>query len=132
MADETKDETKSWMRPRVEGAIPGGLTRTYDTIKVDPGRFLMQLRVAHGLPLATFQGAYTLPVERLDDVAEAVIHGGMKMAAAAGGGVGLGGNLTIAAELGIIFGHILHPITQLRPISVFTITTYTALSVPSM
>jgi len=25
------------MRRRVEGAIRGGLTRTYDTIKVDPG-----------------------------------------------------------------------------------------------
>ena len=31
------DEKKSWMRRRVEGAIRGGLTRTYDTIKVDPG-----------------------------------------------------------------------------------------------
>ena len=64
------DDNKSWMRRRVEGAIRRGLTRTYDTIKVDPRRFLMQLRVAHGLPLATFQGVYTLPLERLDDVAE--------------------------------------------------------------
>src|SRR5271165_5764085 len=72
------DEKKSWMRRRVEGAIRGGLTRAYDTIKVDPGRFLMQLRVAHGLPLATFHGVYTLPVERLDDVAESVIRGGMR------------------------------------------------------
>src|ERR1017187_3685960 len=85
------DHKQSWMRRRVEGAIRGGLTRAYDTIKVDPGRFLMQLRVAHGLPLATFQGVYTLPVERLDDVAETVIRGGMKLAAAEGGGLGLGG-----------------------------------------
>ena len=41
-------EKKSWLRRRVEGAIRGGLTRAYETIKVDPGRFLMQLRVAHG------------------------------------------------------------------------------------
>ena len=82
MTDKNRVEKKSWMRRRVEGAIRGGLTRAYETIKVDPGRFLMQLRVAHGLPLATFHGVYTLPVERLDDVAESVIRGGMKLAAA--------------------------------------------------
>src|SRR5208282_1003625 len=90
MTDENRDENKSWMRRHVEGAIRGGLTRAYETIKVDPGRFLMQLRVAHGLPLATFRGVYTLPVERLDDVAESVIRGGMKLAAAEGAGFGLG------------------------------------------
>jgi hypothetical protein len=58
---EMADEKQSWLRRRVEGAIRGGLTRTYDTIKVDPNRFLMQLRIAHDLPLATFQGVYTLP-----------------------------------------------------------------------
>src|ERR1035441_1236459 len=96
------DENKSWMRRRVEGAFRGGLTRAYGTIKVDPGRFLMQLRVAHGLPLATFQGVYTLPVDRLDDVADSVIRGGMKLAAAEGAGFGLGGILTIVPDLGIL------------------------------
>src|ERR1700681_2540654 len=102
MADETKIENKSWMRRRVEGAIRGGLTRTYDTIKVDPGRFLMQLRVAHGLPLATFQGVYTLPIERLDDVADSIVRASMKLAAAEGAGFGLGGVFTILPDLGIL------------------------------
>src|SRR3982074_2625033 len=102
MTGESKGEKKSGMRRRVEGAIRGGLTRTYDTIKVDPGRVLLQLRVAHGLPLATLQGVYTLPVQRLDDVAESVIRGGMKMAAAEGAGFGLGGILTIVPDLGIL------------------------------
>ncbi len=86
----------------MEGAIRGGLTRAYDTIKVDPNRFLMQLRVAHGLPLATFQGVYTLPIERLDEVASSVIRGGMKMAAAEGAGFGMGGFLTILPDLGLL------------------------------
>src|SRR5260370_5121558 len=107
------DEKKSWMRRRVEGAIRGGLTRTYDTIKVDPGRFLMQLRVAHGLPVATFHGVYTLPVERLDDVAATVIRGGMKMAAADGAGPGLGGILTIRAHLGLPSALTMRTIPQL-------------------
>ena len=37
MTDENRDEKKSWLRRRVEGAIRGGLTRAYETIKVDPG-----------------------------------------------------------------------------------------------
>src|SRR5216683_1046562 len=123
MADETKIETKSWMRRRVEGAIRGGLTRTYDTIKVDPGRFLMQLRVAHGLPLATFHGVYTLPVERLDDVAEAVIRGGMKMAAAEGAGFGLGGLMTIVPDLGILSAITMRTIQKLSLVYGFEFNT---------
>src|SRR6266852_3503606 len=117
------DEKKSWMRRRVEGAIRGGLTRTYDTIKVDPGRFLMQLRVAHGLPVATFQGVYTLPVERLDDVAESVIRGGMKLAAAEGAGFGLGGILTIVPDLGILSAITMRTIQNLSLIYGFELNT---------
>jgi hypothetical protein len=102
MANDDKLEKRSWMRRRVEGAIRGGLTRAYDTIKVDPARFLMQLRVAHDLPLSTYQGVYTLPVERLDDVADSVIRAAMKLAAAEGAGFGLGGIFTILPDLGIL------------------------------
>jgi len=117
------DEKKSWMRRRVEGAIRGGLTRTYDTIRVDPARFLMQLRVAHGLPLATFQGVYTLPVERLDDVAESVIRAGMKLAAAEGAGFGLGGILTIVPDLGILSAITMRTIQKLSLIYGFELNT---------
>ena len=117
------DEKQSWLRRRVEGAIRGGLTRTYDTIKVDPNRFLMQLRVAHDLPLATFQGVYTLPVERLDDVAESVIHGGMKLAAAEGAGFGLGGILTIVPDLGVLSAITMRTIQKLSLIYGFELNT---------
>jgi uncharacterized protein (DUF697 family) len=117
------DDKKSWIRRRVEGAIRGGLTRTYDTIKVDPGRFLMQLRIAHGLPLATFQGVYTLPVERLDDVAESVIRAGMKLAAAEGAGFGLGGFLTIVPDLGILSAITMRMIQKLSLIYGFELNT---------
>ena len=117
------DEKKSWMRRRVEGAIRTGLTRTYDTIRVDPGRFLMQLRVAHGLPLATFHSVYTLPVERLDDVAESVIRGGMKLAAAEGAGFGLGGILTIVPDLGILSALTMRTIQKLSLIYGFELNT---------
>jgi hypothetical protein len=41
-------------------------------------------------------------MSRLDDVAESVIRSGMKLAAAEGAGLGLGGILTIMPDLGIL------------------------------
>src|SRR3982074_2008855 len=123
MTGESKGEKKSGMRRRAEGAIRGGLTRAYDTVKVDPGRFMMQLGVAQGLPLATLQGVYALPVERLDDAAESVIRGGMKMAAAEGAGFGLGGILTIVPDLGILSAITMRTIQKLSLIYGFELNT---------
>ncbi|HMD16235.1 MAG TPA: EcsC family protein [Terriglobales bacterium] len=117
------DERKSWMRRRVEGAIRGGLTHAYETIRVDPGRFLMQLRVAHGLPLASFQGVFTLEMERIDDAAESVIRSGMKMAAVEGAGFGLGGFLTIVPDLGILSAITMRMIQKLSLIYGFELNT---------
>jgi hypothetical protein len=116
-------EKKSWLRRKAEGAIRGGLTHAYNTVRVDPARFLMQLRVAHGLPIATFQGVYTLPVERLDDVAESVIRGGMKLAGAEGAGFGLGGILTIVPDLGILSAITMRTIQKLSLIYGFELNT---------
>src|SRR5260370_10778846 len=83
----------------------------------------MQLRVAHGLPVATFHGVYTVPVERLDDVAESVIRGAMKMAAAEGAGFGLGGILTIVPDLGILSAITMRTIQKLSLIYGFELNT---------
>lgn len=123
MTERDRDGNKSWLRLRVEGAIQHGLTRAYETIRVDPGRFLMQLRVAYGLPLATFRGVYTLPMERLDDVADSVIRGGMKLAAAEGAGFGLGGILTIVPDLGILSAITMRTIQKLSLIYGFELNT---------
>jgi hypothetical protein len=123
MPTDDKLEKRSWMRRRVEGAIRGGLTRAYDTIKVDPARFLMQLRVAHDLPLSTYQGVYTLPVERLDDVADSVIRAAMKLAAAEGAGFGLGGIFTILPDLGILSTITMRTIQKLSLIYGFELNT---------
>lgn len=95
-------EKKSWLRRSVENAIQRGFTRAYETVRVDPERFLFQLRAAYGLPIATFRGVYSVEMSRLDDVAESVIRGGMKLAAAEGAGFGLGGIITIVPDLGIL------------------------------
>jgi uncharacterized protein (DUF697 family) len=93
---------KSWLRRRVEGALVQGLTRAYETVKVDPAKFLLQMRAAYSLPIASFEGVFTLDVDRLDDVAESIVRSSMKIAAAEGAGLGLGGIVTIVPDLGIL------------------------------
>jgi EcsC protein family len=116
-------EKKSWLRRRVEGAIRGGLTRAYQTVRVDPERFLIQLRIAYGLPIASFRGTYSLEIGRLDDVATSVIHSGMKLAAAEGAGFGLGGILTIVPDLGILSAITMRTIQKLSLIYGFEMNT---------
>lgn len=93
---------KSWLGRRVEMALSQGLTRAYSTVKVDPEKFLMQLRAAYRLPISGYHGVYSLQVGELDAVAESVIRSGMKVAAVEGAGFGLGGLITIVPDLGIL------------------------------
>src|SRR6266850_4595481 len=116
-------ETKSWLRRRTEGAIRGGLTRAYETVKVDPARFLMQLRVAYGLPISSFRGVHTLQVEQLDAVAESIIRSGMKLAAVEGAGFGLGGIITIVPDLGILSAITMRTIQKLSLVYGFEMNT---------
>jgi hypothetical protein len=109
----TEEITKSWLRGRLEEALRSGLTRAYETVKVDPAKFLLQLRAAYGLPITSFRGVYSVDLAAVDDVAESVIRSGMKVAAAEGAGLGLGGIITIIPDLSILAGITLRTIQKL-------------------
>jgi uncharacterized protein (DUF697 family) len=104
---------KSWFRGRVEGALVHGLTRAYETVKVDPAHFLLQLRAAYGLPVTSFHGVYSVDINALDDLANRILRSGMKIAAAEGAGLGLGGVVTIVPDLSILAGITLRTIQKL-------------------
>ncbi|SRR5258708_5557373 len=104
---------KSWLRRRVESSLSNGLWRAYKTVRVDPDRFLMQLRAGHGLPVSNFQGMYSVEPPVLDTIAESIIRGGMKVAAAEGAGFGLGGIVTILPDFSILAGVTLRTIQKL-------------------
>ena len=93
---------RSWLARRIENALREGFARAYETLRVDPDRYLFHLRTAHELPIATFRGMTTLPIETVDDVADQTIRAGMKLAAAEGAGLGLGGLMTIVPDLSIL------------------------------
>src|SRR3954451_3672175 len=96
------EERKSWLRRRVETALTKGLNRAYTTVRVDPDRFLLQLRAAYRVPISGYHGVFSLEIHELDIVAESIIRGGMKMAAVEGAGFGLGGLITILPDLGVL------------------------------
>ena len=96
------EERKSWLRRRVEGALVGGLTQAYSTVRVDPAKFLLQLRAAYRVPISGYHGVYSLEIGEVDAIADSIIRSGMKIAAVEGAGFGLGGLITIVPDLGIL------------------------------
>src|SRR5580693_8223853 len=114
---------QSWLRKRVETGVRRGFERAYQTVKVDPQKFLFQLRAAYGVPIGSFQGTYSLEMSHLDDVAQRIIEGGMKVAAIEGAGLGLGGIVTIVPDLSILAGITLRMIQKLSLIYGFEYNT---------
>ncbi len=58
-----EQEHKTWLRRRVEDGLRRGFQHAYETVKVDPVKFLLQVRAAYGLPITSFQGVYSVEVE---------------------------------------------------------------------
>jgi hypothetical protein len=104
---------KTWLRRRIERSLHKALWRAYKTVRVDPQRFLMEIRAAHGLPVAGFQGMYSVEPPVLDTIAASIIRSSMKVAAAEGAGFGLGGLLTIVPDFSILAGITLRTIQKL-------------------
>lgn len=92
----------SWLVARAEQALRAGFTRAYETVRVDPSKFLLQLQAAYGLPISTFRGVYSVDPGLLDGVAHKTISSGMKVAAIEGAGLGIAGMITIIADLSIL------------------------------
>jgi hypothetical protein len=96
------NEHKSLVRRGIEAALRRAFTRAYETIKVDPEKYIGHLRAAYGLPAISYDGVYSVEMHVLDRIAEDTIRAGMKMAAAEGAGLGMGGIFTVLPDLGIL------------------------------
>ena len=104
---------KGWLARRIQSGIQKGLTRAYSTFAVNPSDYLTHLRTAHNLPVVSYHGLFSVPVDQLDEAANDTIHGAMKLAAAEGAGFGLGGFLTIVPDLSILAGITMRMIQKL-------------------
>jgi hypothetical protein len=108
-----RQHRKSWLMRPFESALRRAFQHAYETVKVDPAKFLLQLRAAYGVPITSFQGIYSVEMGLLDDLANHVIQGAMKLAAAEGAGLGLGGAMTMLPDLSILAGITLRTIQKL-------------------
>src|SRR6202051_2641665 len=114
---------KSWLRRRDEAGMVRGLTRAYSTVRVDPDKFLLQLRAGYRVPISGYHGLYSLEVGEIDAVADSIIRGGMKVAAMEGAGFGLGGLITIVPDLGILSAITMRTIQKLSLVYGFQFST---------
>ena len=114
---------KSWLRGKLEDGLRRGFQHAYETVKVDPQKFLLQLRIAYGVPISSFQGVYSVEISHLDDLADRVIHSGMRLAAAEGAGLGIGGIMTILPDLSILAGITLRTLQKLSLVYGFEFNT---------
>jgi len=110
MSEESK---RSWLTRRAEEALKRGFTRAYDTVKVDPAKYLLQLQAAHGLPISSFNGVFSVEVGALDNVAGDIVRGAMKVAAVEGAGLGVAGLITIIPDLSILAAITLRTVQKL-------------------
>ncbi len=114
---------KSWARRRLEDAIRRAFTKAYQTIKVDPKHYLEHLRIAYNLPALTYDGVYSVDPDQLDRIAEDTIRAHMRIAAAEGAGLGMGGLFTMLPDLGILAAITLRMIQKLSLIYGFSYNT---------
>lgn len=118
-----QNHNKSWLRRRVEDAVRNAFLKAYDAIKVDPAHYLEHLRIAYNLPALTYDGVYSVDPDLLDRIAEETIHAHMRMAAAEGAGLGMGGLFTMLPDLGILAAITLRMIQKLSLLYGFSYNT---------
>src|SRR5271169_5105273 len=119
----TRIEKKGWVRRRLEDAIRAAFMKAYQTVKVDPDKYLEHLRMAYDLPALTYDGVYSVDPEILDHIAGQTIRASMRVAAASGSGLGMGGMFTILPDLGILAAVTLRMLQKLSLIYGFPYTT---------
>ena len=93
---------KSWLVRRMEHAVSIAFSRAYRSIRIDSEEFLLRLRVAYSIPATSYEGIFSVALDQLDDVAQDVVKGSIKVAVAEGAGLGLGGFFTVVPDLSIL------------------------------
>lgn len=120
MADQGR---RSWVVRKFEGAIQRGFMGAYHQVRVDPRRFLTQLRSAHHLPISTYEDVLQLDLRMLDRVADETIHSGMRLAALQGAGFGMGGILTLVPDMSLMAAITLRTVQKLSLVYGFEFNT---------
>ena len=79
-----------------------GVLRGIRSLEIDPEDFRRQLAEKHGLWVPHFGRMRDVPVEKLDAIAQRMIHDAQRLAMAQGAGFGLGGAITVLPDAGLL------------------------------
>jgi uncharacterized protein (DUF697 family) len=97
-----KNGNRRWPTSLLRPVMRSSLLRAYRQVRVDPQKFLMQLRLAHRLPVNSFEDLLGLRPEVLRPHAESMIQASAKVAALEGAGLGFAGLATLLPDMGIL------------------------------
>jgi hypothetical protein len=79
-----------------------GVRRGLRSVEVDPEDFRRQLASKHRLWVPNFGRMHDVPLERLDEIAKALIRDAERLALAEGAGFGLGGMITLLPDASLL------------------------------
>jgi hypothetical protein len=79
-----------------------GMLRGLRSVEIDPEKFRRSLAEKHGLWVPHFGRMKDAPLDKLDAIAERLIHDAERLAMAQGAGFGLGGMITVIPDTGFL------------------------------
>ena len=79
-----------------------GMLKGLRSVEIDPEDFRKHLAEKHGLWVPHFGRMKDVPIEKLDAIAERMIHDSQRLAMAQGAGFGLGGVLAVLPDAGFL------------------------------
>jgi hypothetical protein len=99
MPRRTKQSILSKM---MQTSARAGFMRAYQTLQVDPQKYLVELKRAHRLPIQAWSDMFHVEESVVHRQADRVIKSAMRTAGLEGAGLGLGGMMTIVPDAGIL------------------------------
>lgn len=93
---------KSLARRTLGRFVRFGMLRGLRSVEIDPEDFRRALASRHGLWVPHFERMRDVPIEKLDAIAERLIHDSQRLALAQGAGFGLGGMVTILPDASLL------------------------------
>jgi hypothetical protein len=102
MLDDMAKVRKSLAGRAVGRFLRFGVLRGLRSVEIDPEEFRRNLAEKHGLWVPHFGRMMDAPMEKLDAIAERLIHDAQRLAMAQGAGFGLGGVITVIPDTGFL------------------------------
>src|ERR1700723_4701445 len=86
----------------IQTSARAGFMKAYQTVQIDPQKYLAEMKRAHRLPIHTWSDMFHVEESIVHGYAHRIIKSSMRTAGLEGAGLGLGGMMTIVPGAGIL------------------------------